>query len=279
MNQAMWLNAATQDNLALLRQRGMQVFGPGAGEQACGDVGPGRMLEPGQLLEMAAAIFDSGMLAGLRFVITAGPTQEAIDPVRYISNHSSGKMAYALAAEAAAAGATVTLVSGPVALPTPDRVQRINVISAQNMLDAVMTQVGDCDVFIGVAAVADYRPVEVSAQKLKKSSESMTVQLTRNPDIVATVAALEAQMRPFTVGFAAETENIEAFARDKRERKKLDLLFANDAVATMGSDAIQATALWAEGQAALGPGSKSAIARQMLTLIREHLDAHCATPT
>src|SRR5690606_27910692 len=178
MNQAMWLNAATQDNLALLRQRGMQVFGPGAGEQACGDVGPGRMLEPGQLLEMAAAIFDSGMLAGLRFVITAGPTQEAIDPVRYISNHSSGKMAYALAAEAAAAGATVTLVSGPVALPTPDRVQRINVISAQNMLDAVMTQVGDCDVFIGVAAVADYRRVEVSADRKSTRLNSSHVKIS-----------------------------------------------------------------------------------------------------
>src|SRR5690606_10160112 len=133
MNQGMWLNAATQDNLARLRDRGVQIFGPGAGEQACGDVGPGRMLEPAQLLALSAAMFDSGFLEGQRIIITAGPTREAIDPVRYISNHSSGKMAYALAAEAAAAGALVTLVSGPVALPTPDRVERVDVVSADDM--------------------------------------------------------------------------------------------------------------------------------------------------
>ena len=281
MNQGMWRNAATQDNLALLRERGVQVFGPGSGEQACGDVGPGRMVEPAQLLEMAAGLFDSGFLAGKRLLITAGPTREAIDPVRYISNHSSGKMAYALATEAAAAGATVTLISGPVALSTPDRVQRIDVVSAQEMLDAVMARVSDCDVFIGVAAVADYRPVEVMPQKLKKSAESMTLQLQRNPDIIATVAGLAPAQgkRPFTVGFAAETENIEAFGQDKRERKQLDLLFANDATATMGSDSIQATALWPGGRAPLGPGSKNAIARQMLALISERLDDVSGQPT
>lgn len=274
MNQGMWLNAATQHNLTLLRERGVQIFGPGAGEQACGDVGPGRMLEPGQLLEMSAAMFDSGFLDGKRLIITAGPTREAIDPVRYISNHSSGKMAYALAGEAAAAGATVTLISGPVTLSTPDRVERIDVVSAHDMLEAVMAHVSNCDVFIGVAAVADYRPVETLPQKLKKSTETMMLQLTRNPDIIAAVAALE--KRPFTVGFAAETENIEAFGKDKRERKKLDLLFANDATQTMGSDNIQATALWPDGRATLGPGSKRAMARQMLELIHQRLDNNTA---
>ena len=281
MNQGMWRNAATQDNLALLRERGVQVFGPGSGEQACGDIGPGRMLEPAQLLELAAGLFDSGFMAGVRLLITAGPTREAIDPVRYISNHSSGKMAYALASEAAAAGATVTLISGPVALATPDRVQRVDVVSAQEMLDAMMARVSDCDVFIGVAAVADYRPVDVATQKLKKSAESMTLQLERNPDIIATVAGLTSAegKRPFTVGFAAETENIEAFGQEKRERKQLDLLFANDANETMGSDSIRATALWPEGRAALGPGSKSAIARQMLLLIDERHKGASSQPS
>src|SRR5690606_16625183 len=234
MNQGMWRNAATQDNLAVLRERGVEVFGPGSGEQACGDTGPGRMLEPAQLLEMAAGLFQSGFMAGKRLLITAGPTREAIDPVRYLSNHSSGKMAYALAAEAAAAGADVTLISGPVTLATPDRVERIDVVSAREMLDAVMARVDDCDIFIGVAAVADYRPVEVLPQKLKKSADSMTLQLERNPDIVAIVAGrMPAEgKRPFTVGFAAETENIEGFGQEKRERKQLDLLFANDAAAT-----------------------------------------------
>lgn len=274
MNQGMWRNAATQDNLAVLRERGVEVFGPGSGEQACGDTGPGRMLEPAQLLEMAAGLFQSGFMAGKRLLITAGPTREAIDPVRYLSNHSSGKMAYALAAEAAAAGADVTLISGPVTLATPDRVERIDVVSAREMLDTVMARVDDCDIFIGVAAVADYRPVEVLPQKLKKSADSMTLQLERNPDIVASVAGRTPAegKRPFTVGFAAETENIEGFGQEKRERKQLDLLFANDAAATMGSDSIQATALWPQGRAVLGPGSKSAIARQMLKLISERLE-------
>src|SRR5690606_41681034 len=170
---------------------GVQIFGPGAGEQACGDVGPGRMLEPAQLLALSAAMFDSGFLEGQRIIITAGPTREAIDPVRYISNHSSVKMAYALASKAAAAGALVTLVSGPVALPTPDRVERVDVVSAHDMLDAVMERINACDIFIGVAAVADYRPVETLPQKLKKSAGTMTLALTRNPDIIATVAGLE----------------------------------------------------------------------------------------
>lgn len=273
MNQAMWSNQATQHNLETLKTRGIAVFGPGAGEQACGDIGLGRMLEPSQLLQMSADLFDEGMLAGLRISITAGPTQEAIDPVRYISNRSSGKMAYALATEAAAAGAQVTLISGPVALATPDRVQRINVTSAQEMLEASLNCAPQTDIFIGVAAVADYRPAQLAEQKIKKSSETMQLELVKNPDIISTIAALE--QRPFTVGFAAETIDVERHGAEKLKRKKLDLLFANDANATLGSDSISATALWPTGAQSLGPASKRAVALQMLKLIRKQYDA-CA---
>lgn len=265
MNQAMWLNTATHDNLQSLIARGMHVFGPAEGEQACGDTGPGRMLEPQQLAEKAAALFESGLLAGLRLVITAGPTREAIDPVRYISNHSSGKMGYALAAEAAAAGALVTLISGPVALPAPERVRRVDVVSAQQMLDASLAVAGESDIFIGVAAVADYRPASVAAQKIKKHDDTLSLELVRNPDIISTIASLE--QRPFTVGFAAETEDVDANGAGKLQRKKLDLLFANHATSTFGNDAIAATAMWSDGRMGLGPGNKALVARQMLALI------------
>lgn len=270
MNQAMWSNPATDFNLATLRQRGIHVFGPGAGEQACGDIGLGRMLEPSQLLEMSANLFESGFLEGLRITITAGPTQEAIDPVRFISNRSSGKMAFALAAEAVAAGAQVTLISGPVALPTPDRVHRIDVITAQDMLEASLLQAPDSDIFIGVAAVADYRPADLATQKIKKSSDTMQLSLVKTPDVISTIAALA--QRPFTVGFAAETENINHNGQAKLTRKKLDLLFANDANDTLGSDNTTATAMWAKGQETLGPGSKRSVALQMLKLIRARFD-------
>lgn len=268
MNQAMWSNPATHANLATLRARGMRVFGPDSGVQACGDVGPGRMLEPSEIAVLAAGLFDAGLLAGLRMVITAGPTREALDPVRYISNHSSGKMGYALAAEAAAAGAKVTLISGPVALQVPEHVRRVDVVSAQDMLDASLHAAPDCDIFIGVAAVADYRPATVAPEKLKKSGETLTITLVPNADIISAIAALE--KRPFTVGFAAETQHVEAFGMAKLQRKKLDLLFANDAVATFGNDVISAIALWPQGRAELGPGNKHLVARQMLALIHEH---------
>jgi phosphopantothenoylcysteine decarboxylase/phosphopantothenate--cysteine ligase len=272
MNQAMWLNAATHDNLQSLVARGMHVFGPAEGEQACGDTGPGRMLEPQQLAERAAALFESGLLAGLRLVITAGPTREAIDPVRYISNHSSGKMGYALAAEAATAGALVTLISGPVALPAPERVRRVDVVSAQQMLDASLAVAGECDIFIGVAAVADYRPANVAAQKIKKQDDTLSLELVLNPDIISTIASLE--QRPFTVGFAAETEDVDANGTGKLQRKKLDLLFANHATSTFGSDAIAATAMWSDGRMGLGPGNKALVARQMLALIHAQYLSH-----
>jgi phosphopantothenoylcysteine decarboxylase / phosphopantothenate---cysteine ligase len=265
MNQAMWGNAATQGNLTALSARGMLIFGPDSGPQACGDTGLGRMLEPQQLIELAAGLFEDALLSGLRICITAGPTREALDPVRYISNHSSGKMGFALAAEAAAAGAIVTLISGPVALQTPERVQRVDVISARDMLEASLVAAHNCDIFIGVAAVADYRPAAVETHKIKKSGEALSIALVPNPDIISSIAALD--NRPFTVGFAAETQNIESFALAKLQRKKLDMLFANDACATFGSDDISAIALWPQGRRALGPGNKPLIARQMLALI------------
>lgn len=273
MNQAMWSNAATQENLQALRSRGMAIFGPGSGEQACGDVGLGRMLEPQELLEACAALFATGLLSGKRITITAGPTQEAIDPVRFISNHSSGKMGYALAAEAANEGAIVTLISGPVALDAPERVTRINVVSAQNMLDACLETLADCDIFIGVAAVADYRPESIADDKIKKSTDVITLTMVKNPDIIATIASSE--KRPFTVGFAAETQNIDDYGRKKLQNKNLNMLFANDARATLGSDSISATALWPAGsdgadQKALGPASKNSVAREMLSLIADH---------
>jgi phosphopantothenoylcysteine decarboxylase/phosphopantothenate--cysteine ligase len=190
MNQGMWSDAQTQANMAALAARGYTLIGPGSGEQACGDVGLGRLSEPDEIVTACAALFDTGALAGRHVVITGGPTREALDPVRYISNHSSGKMAYALAAEAAAAGARVTLISGPVTLATPDRVTRVDVVSAQDMLAATLEVVGSSDVFIGVAAVADYRPAQIAEQKIKKAGDEMTLSLVKNPDIIAEVARL-----------------------------------------------------------------------------------------
>ena len=226
MNQAMWSKAVTVENLDRLRARGIRVLGPAAGYQACGDVGEGRMEEPQVLAARLAELFASGALDGRKVVITAGPTREAIDPVRYLSNHSSGKMGYALAAAAADAGAVVVLVSGPVALAVPERVRRVAVTSAVEMLDACLAEVADADVFIAAAAVADYRPRRVAVEKIKKSAATLTVELELNPDIVATVAALP--RRPFVVGFAAETENLLDNARGKLARKGLDLVIAND---------------------------------------------------
>lgn len=269
MNQAMWADTGTQANLESLRQRGVHIWGPGSGEQACGDVGLGRMIEPEEIAAHCASMFEAGMLAGKRFLITGGPTREAIDPVRFISNHSSGKMAYALAAEAAAEGARVTLVSGPVQLSTPESVQRIDVESAEEMFAAVMEAVANTDVFIGVAAVADYRPAEIADEKIKKTEEEMLIRLVKNPDIISSVSRLSP--RPFVAGFAAETENIVANGQDKLVRKGLDLLFANHATDTFNSDNVAVTALTKEGQQALGPGNKHTVARAMLSLIADQL--------
>jgi len=228
MNQAMWRDSATQANLQTLLQREIRVFGPAAGEQACGDIGPGRMLEPTDIAARCAECFERGLLSGRHVLINAGPTREAIDPVRYISNHSSGKMGFALAEAAAEAGARVTLVAGPVNLPTPARVDRIDVVSAADMLAACEAAL-PADLFIASAAVADYRPASCASGKLKKDTASdagMTLQLVRNPDILATLAT-HAQ-RPWCVGFAAETDDVLGYASDKLTRKNLDLIIAND---------------------------------------------------
>jgi phosphopantothenoylcysteine decarboxylase/phosphopantothenate--cysteine ligase len=270
MNQAMWANDSTITNLNVLVNRGYHIFGPAEGEQACGDVGPGRMMEPAQLLELSASLFETGELAGKNFVITGGPTREAIDPVRFISNHSSGKMAYALAAEAVAAGAKVTLISGPVNLPTPKSVKRINVISAAQMLGATHEAMTNCDVFIGVAAVADYRPAEIERQKIKKSDEQMQLTLVKNPDIISEIAQLKE--KPFVVGFAAETNDIISNGRDKLKRKNLDMLFANNATETFNSDSIFVTALTETSETELKAGNKNVVARNMLQLIATALN-------
>lgn len=235
MNQQMWAAPAVTANLALLQQRGVAVFGPGSGSQACGDIGAGRMLEPLELVQQLADVLANqsattstpALLSGKHILITAGPTREAIDPVRYLSNDSSGKMGFALAGQAAAMGARVTLVAGPCPLPTPAGVDRIDVVSTKDMQQAVMRQVAAADIFIGCAAVADYRPAEVAHEKLKKQQQDeFTLQLVRNPDILAEVAALDNP--PITIGFAAETNNVESYAVDKLKRKQLTMIAAND---------------------------------------------------
>ena len=265
MNQAMWSNSITQENLEELTKRGILVFGPAAGEQACGEIGPGRMLEPMELIERCADLFQKGLLAGKSLVITGGPTREAIDPIRYISNNSSGKMAYALAAEAANADAKVTLISGPVDQQTPPRVKRINVVSAEEMLAKVMEYRSEMDIFIGVAAVADYRPTKVVGEKIKKDDNTINLSLIKNPDIISKVAALTEN--PFTVGFAAETNSLAKNGREKLHRKKLDLLFANDAIDTFNSDSITVTAIDQNSEYQIGPANKSVVARKMIEII------------
>ena len=275
MNQGMWRNVSTQENLRLLQERNVRIFGPADGSQACGDIGPGRMLEPVQIAIAAASLFQPGSLAGRRVVITAGPTREAIDPVRYISNYSSGKMGYALAQAAVEAGAQTILISGPTHLPIPERATRIDVTSAQQMYDASLQQAAACDLFIGAAAVADYRPVTIAANKLKKTTnDSMTIELVKNPDIIAAVAAL--QPKPFTVGFAAESENLLAYARTKLQHKNLDLIIANN-IATEGigfdSDDNAVTLIDHNGEQALTQRSKQQLARDLISLLADRLPA------
>lgn len=228
MNQQMYQTAITQHNLAQLKQRGFLIWGPAEGVQACGDVGLGRMLEPVQITDHILHFFaETNRYRHLHFVITAGPTREALDPVRYLSNYSSGKMGFAIAKAAAMQGAKVTLISGPVSLSTPQNVQRINVTTALEMQKAVSEQVHHCQIFIACAAVADYRPVEIAPQKIKKSDEELCIKFVKNPDIVASVAKMTKD-RPFVVGFAAETENIDKYAKQKLIAKNLDLICAND---------------------------------------------------
>lgn len=277
MNQQMYSHPATQENIATLKRRGCEVWGPAAGEQACGDVGMGRMLEPMQLVHRCEDFFQPKPLAGRSVLITAGPTREAIDPVRYITNHSSGKMGYALAEAAAKQGATVTLISGPVSLATPNKVNRIDVDSAQQMFDAVSANAAQHDIFISCAAVADYRPETIADQKLKKvdGKDDMTIQMVKNPDIVASVASMS-EGRPFTVGFAAETQDVEKYARGKLERKNLDMICANDvSVEGQGfnSSSNELHLYWKDGDKSLPLDSKDTLGFQILDQIQQLIGA------
>ncbi len=274
MNQQMWANPATQDNCELLRQRNIRLLGPAEGEQACGEVGYGRMWEPDQLVDALVSPQERGPLQGRTLVVTAGPTREAIDPVRYLTNRSSGKMGYAVAAAAARAGAKVVLVSGPTILPTPQGVQRIDVESAHQMHQAVLEVVDHCDLFIATAAVADYRPVAAAEQKIKKSDAALTLALEPTKDILAEVAARPEG--PFTVGFAAETEDVEAYARAKLERKALDMIAANG-VGQVGcgfdADCNALTVIWRDGRVVLPQTDKSSLARQLMDIVIERYHA------
>ena len=274
MNQQMYLNQATQDNIQRLKGRGVKVWGPAQGEQACGDVGPGRMIEPGEIMALIDENFKPGKLSGKRVLITAGPTHEAIDPVRYIGNRSTGRMGYALARAAHQAGAGVTLISGPVSLDSPMGVERIEVTSALEMRDAVIKQVSQADIFIACAAVADYRMADVAPQKLKKSGQNLRLELIPNPDIVSEVTALE--NKPFTMGFAAETEDLERNAAEKLKRKNLDMIAANQVgVEQTGfeSNTNEILVMWPGGQQLLALDDKNAIARQLIDLLADHYNS------
>jgi len=267
MNHKMWSDPATEDNIRVLRSRGVLIFGPDSGDQACGDTGPGRMQEPLQLVGQLAEVFETGALAGLHVLVTAGPTQEAIDPVRFLSNHSSGKMGYAVAAAAFEAGARVTLVSGPVCLPVPDGVHPIPVVSAQDMHDAVMSRMEDVDIYIGAAAVADYRPELVATGKIKKGAETLSLTLVRNPDILTSVK--RRYPASFCVGFAAETDNLEHHARNKLHDKGVDMIAANwvgvqAGEGGFGSDENALRLVWREGELELPLASKVKLARELI---------------
>jgi len=264
MNQQMWNNAATQSNLAAIRKNAVRIFGPAEGSQACGEVGPGRMLEPVELVTLAAQLFATGELDGLTVLVTAGPTWEAIDPVRGLTNRSSGKMGYAVAEAAAESGARVILVSGPTSLPDPDRVRTVRVESAQEMHDTVHQHAAEADIFIGVAAVADYRPARTAERKIKKTETTITLELERTPDILASVAAR--RPAPFTVGFAAETDNLEQHARAKLESKKIDLIAANRVGADIGFAADENSLLLVEreGTTELPTQPKTKLARALI---------------
>ena len=269
MNRVMWAHPATQANLATLQARGAQVLGPGEGDQACGEVGAGRMLEP---LQIVAALQAAGALAGRRLLITAGPTFEDLDPVRFIGNRSSGKMGFALAAEAARQGAEVTLVAGPVALSTPAGVHRLDVRSAEQMRAAVLAALPGQDAFIGAAAVADFRPAQVASTKINKSAGLPQVEWTATPDILTEVAA-HAQRPALVVGFAAETDDLEAHARDKLARKRVDLIAANRVGAGLGFEADDnaLTVFAADGTREIARQSKVGVARELLAIVAERL--------
>jgi len=272
MNQQMWANSATQENIKALSERGISIFGPGSGDQACGEVGMGRMLEPVEIAELVGQQFETGELQGKRVMITAGPTWEALDPVRGITNHSSGLMGYAIARAAIEAGAKVTLVSGPTNLSAPEHATTMNVKSALDMHEAVMSDIAEQDIFIAVAAVADYRPISQAQEKIKKNNDTMVIELTKNPDILADVAARKD--KPFCVGFAAETNDVEKYARSKLERKNLDMIAANHVGGDktgFGSKDNAITLITKEDVTELALASKNQIARQLINQIAKRI--------
>jgi phosphopantothenoylcysteine decarboxylase/phosphopantothenate--cysteine ligase len=280
MNRLMWANPATRANVELLRTRGVAILGPGVGDQACGETGPGRMLEPAELVDAiltppaVAAPVAVGALAGRKVVVTAGPTRERIDPVRFITNRSSGKMGYAVAEAARDAGADVVLVSGPVNLPAPPGLRRVCVETAEQMMAAVGAEVPGTDIFIAAAAVSDYRPVQVSSEKIKKTSDSLLLALSRTPDILATVAA--GSPRPFVVGFAAETQNVERNALAKLEGKRLDMIAANQVGDGLAFDCDDnaLTVYWPDGKRELPKAGKAQLAAQLVGVIAERFASH-----
>ncbi|MCG5494720.1 bifunctional phosphopantothenoylcysteine decarboxylase/phosphopantothenate--cysteine ligase CoaBC [Ectothiorhodospira variabilis] len=272
MNRAMWGHVATRENARLLASRGVHLFGPGTGGQACGEIGAGRMLEPAELLQSLQSLFEAPRLAGRHVLVTAGPTREPVDPVRYITNRSSGRMGHAVAAAAALAGARVTLVSGPVALEAPAGVERLMVETAEQMQETVMALVPGADIFIATAAVADYRMAQPAQQKIKKQGDTLDLQLVKNPDILAQVAASAG--RPFTVGFAAETDSLEQHARAKLESKRLDMIAANDVSDGQGFD-VHDNALrvfWSDGDCSLPRQSKVTLARALVQVIADRFE-------
>ncbi len=274
MNQAMWSNPAVQSNVRLLEERGMHILGPDYGDQACGETGAGRMLQPDDIASIVfgpeiGVGYKRGRLLGKRVLITAGPTREPIDPVRYISNRSSGKMGFAIASAAAAQGADVTLVSGPVNLTDPHGVEVVRVQTAREMYDVTHEHVGLADMFIAAAAVADYRPADVADKKIKKKAETMTIEFVRAPDVLASVAALEGG--PFTVGFAAETDNVRDYALAKLEKKKLDMIVANRVGSDRGFD-VDDNAVdiyWNGGEQSFPSAAKTDLAAQIIELVAE----------
>ncbi len=273
MNTQMWLHPATQANCEQLAARGVTLLGPGAGDLACGETGPGRMLDPAELHAALPDLLGGGALSGLRVVVTAGPTREPVDPVRYLGNRSSGKMGFAVAQAASRAGASVTLVAGPVGLPTPSGVRRVDVETAAQMHAATIDAVDDCDIFIAAAAVADYRPAQVAGEKIKKQAAKLNVELERTSDILAEVAALEGG--PFTVGFAAETDDVAGYAREKLASKKLDMIAANRVGEGLafGTDDNELELLWPDGGVRLPMAPKSELAQQLIAQIAERYDA------
>ena len=273
MNQQMYAHAATQANLATLKARNVLIWGPGKGEQACGDIGAGRMLEPHELVALCIAKEQPQLLAGKTITITAGPTREPLDPVRFISNHSSGKMGYALAEAALQLGAEVNLISGPVNIKAPTGVNLVNIESAEQLLTESLTYAPQSDAFIGCAAVADYRAANIATQKMKKQGDELTLTLTKNPDVIAAIANLT-QNRPYTVGFAAETQNVESYAKGKLKNKNLDMICANDVSKSglgFNSDHNALTLYWHNEQLELPTTSKIEIARKVIEQLAKHL--------